>query len=98
MVRLGFAVSRVPKCEGPGAPIFIGAIHFLGTWATRPLESFRRSTYDWPPSALLPESIVRQWELILCKTSADHASKGLDKDRSFNKSPAMKSVQILKVY
>ena len=63
-----------------------------------PLESFRRSTYDWPPSALLPESIVRQWELILCKTSADHASKGLDKDRSFNKSPAMKSVQILKVY
>jgi hypothetical protein len=35
MVRLGFAVSRVPKCDGPGAPTFSGAIHFLGTWATR---------------------------------------------------------------
>jgi len=35
MVRLGFAVYRVPKCEGLGAPTFSGAIHFLGTWATR---------------------------------------------------------------
>jgi hypothetical protein len=37
MDRLGFAVSRVPKCEGPGAPTFSGTIHFLGTWATRPV-------------------------------------------------------------
>ena len=34
MVWLGFAVSRVPKCEGPGAPTFSGAIHLLGTWGT----------------------------------------------------------------
>ena len=34
MVRLGFAVSQVPKCEGPGAPAFSSATHFLRTWAT----------------------------------------------------------------
>ena len=31
----GSRFSLVPKCEGPGAPTFSGAIHFLGTWATR---------------------------------------------------------------
>ena len=39
MVRLGFAVSRVPKCEAPGAPTSSGAIHFLGTCAGAPTFS-----------------------------------------------------------
>jgi hypothetical protein len=38
MVRLGFAVSRVPT--------FSGAIHFLGTWGTRRGRKSNRGSFD----------------------------------------------------